>query len=61
MYYNRQHTPKPKRTAAYARRSSGLPQLLTARQMAEIRKYAKRQELEVVMNYLDEAKGGKKP
>jgi hypothetical protein len=29
--------------------------------MAEIRKYAKRRELEVVMNYLDGAKGGKKP
>jgi hypothetical protein len=40
MYYNRQHTPKPKHAAAYARRSS---------------------ELEVVMNYLDGAKGGKKP
>ena len=56
-----QQIPKPRRTAAYARRSSKLPQLSKARQMAEIRKYAKRRGLEVMMNYLDGAKGDKKP
>jgi hypothetical protein len=34
--------PKPKRAAAYARRSSKHPQFSVARQMAVIRKYAKR-------------------
>jgi hypothetical protein len=56
-----QEAPKPKRAAAYARLSSKLPQLSIARQMAVIRKYAKRRGLEVVMNYSDGAKGGKKP
>jgi DNA invertase Pin-like site-specific DNA recombinase len=53
-------SPKPKRVAIYTRWSSKRPQLSLARQMAEIRKYAKRRGFKVVMAYADEAKGGGK-
>jgi DNA invertase Pin-like site-specific DNA recombinase len=53
--------PKPKRAATYARRSSKRPQLSLARQMAVIRRYAKRRGLEIVMAYADGEKGGGKP
>ena len=46
--------PKPKRAVAYARR---LSKTSIARQMAVIRKYAKRHGLEIVRNYSDGAKG----
>jgi hypothetical protein len=49
--------PTPKRTVAYARRSSKHPQLSIARQMTLIRKYAKRRRLEVVMACSDGLKG----
>ena len=52
--------PKPKRVATYTRRSSKHPQLSLARQMAVIRKYAKRRGLEVVAGYSDGGKGGGK-
>ena len=51
---------KPKRVVAYARRSSKYPQFSVVRQMAVIRKYAKRRGLKVVKNYSDGAKGGGK-
>ena len=53
-------SPKPKRAAAYARRSSKQPQFSVVRQMAVIRKYAKRRGLKIVKNYSDGAKGGGK-
>lgn len=52
--------PKPKRVAIYTRGSSKRPQLSLARQMAAIRKYAKRRGLKIVMAYADGAKGGGK-
>ena len=52
--------PKPKRAAAYARRSSKHPQFSIARQMTVIRKYAKRRGLEIVSEYSDVGKGGGK-
>ena len=52
--------PKPKRAVAYARRSSKHPQFSVVRQMAVIRKYAKRHGLKIVKNYADGAKGGGK-
>jgi DNA invertase Pin-like site-specific DNA recombinase len=51
---------KPKRAAAYARRSSKHPQISIARQMAVIRKYAKRRGLVIVTEYADGLKGGGK-
>ncbi len=53
-------SPTPKRAAAYARRSSKHPQFSVVRQMAVIRKYAKRRGLIIVKNYSDGAKGGGK-
>ena len=53
--------PTPKRTAAYARRSSKHPQSSIARQTTEIGKYAKRRGLEIVMAYSDGLKGGGTP
>ncbi len=50
----------PKRAAAYASRLSKHPQTSITRQMALIRKYAKRRGLKIVMNYSDGAKGGGK-
>ena len=52
--------PIPKRAATYARRLSKHPQTSIARQMAVIRKYAKRRGLIIVKNYSDGAKGGGK-
>ena len=52
--------PKQERAAAYVRRSSKHPPFSVARQMAVIRKYAKRRGLIIVMNYSDGAKGGGK-
>jgi DNA invertase Pin-like site-specific DNA recombinase len=57
---NKAKKSKPKRVAAYARRSSKRPQLSLARQMAVIRKYAKRHGLKIIKNYSDGAKGGGK-
>ena len=54
-------TPKPKRAAAYACRSSKHPQFSIARQMGVIRKFAKRRGLKIVMAYADVGKGGGKP
>jgi DNA invertase Pin-like site-specific DNA recombinase len=54
-------TPKPKRAAAYARRSSKHPLFPIARQMSVIRKYAQRHGLEIVMAYSDGGKGSGKP
>ncbi len=48
---------KPKRVAAYARRSSKHPQISIGRQMSVIRKYAKRRGLVIVKEYADELKG----
>jgi DNA invertase Pin-like site-specific DNA recombinase len=53
-------SPKPKRAAAYARRSSKHLQSSIARQMSVIRKHAKRRGLKIAMNYSDGAKGGGK-
>jgi DNA invertase Pin-like site-specific DNA recombinase len=53
--------PKPKRAAAYARRSSKHSQFSIARQMAVIRKYAKQRGLEIVMADSEGKKGGGKP
>ena len=59
--HNMSHEPpKPKRAAAYARRSPKQPQFSVVRQMAVIRKYAKRHGLKIVKNYSDGAKGGGK-
>jgi len=52
--------PRPKRAASYARRPSKRPQLSLARQIAVIRKYAKRHRLEIVRAYSDVGKGGGK-
>ena len=52
---------KPKRAAAYVPRSSKHPQLSLARQMAVIRKYAKRRGLEIVSEYSGGGKGGGTP
>jgi DNA invertase Pin-like site-specific DNA recombinase len=52
---------KPKRAAAYTRRSAKHPQCSTDRQMAVIRKFAKRRGLEIVMAYSDGGKGGGNP
>jgi DNA invertase Pin-like site-specific DNA recombinase len=52
---------KPKRAAAYARRSSKHPQVSIGRQMAVIRKYAKRRGLVIVKAYADGLKGDGKP
>jgi hypothetical protein len=53
-------TPKPKRTAAFARRSSKHPQSAIVRQMTVIRKYAKEHGLEIVRAYSDVSNGGGK-
>jgi hypothetical protein len=53
--------PKPKRAAAYARRPAKHSQCSTGRQMAVIRKYAKRRGLEIETAYSDGGKGGGKP
>lgn len=50
--------PKPKRAAIFTRWSSKRPQLSLARQMAVIRKHAKRRGLKIVTAYADGAKGG---
>jgi predicted site-specific integrase-resolvase len=55
-----QQAPKPKRVAIYTRWSSQRPQLSLSRQIAVIRKYAKRRSLKIVMNHSDGAKGGAK-
>jgi len=52
--------PKPKRAAAYARQSPKQPQFSVVRQMAVIRKNAKRHGLEIARSYSDGAKGGGK-
>ena len=56
----RHEAPTPKRAAAYVRRLAKHPQTSIARQIAVIRKYAKRRGLKIVMNYSDGAKGGGK-
>ena len=53
-------SPTPKRAAAYTRRSLKYTQFSVVRQMAVIRKYAKRHGLKIVKNYSDGAKGGGK-
>jgi len=59
--HNMSHeAPPPKPAAAYARRLSKHLQTSIARQMAVIRKYAKRRGLIIVKNYSDGAKGGGK-
>jgi len=59
--HNMSHeAPTPKRAAAYASRLSKHPQTSIARQMAVIRKYAKRRGLIIVKNYSDGAEGGGK-
>ena len=57
---NKAKKSKPKRVATYTRMSENRPQLSLARQMAVIRKYAKRRGLIIVKNYSDGAKGGGK-
>ena len=57
---NKAKKSKPKSVATYTRWSSKRPQLSLARQMAVIRKYAKRRGLEVVMAGSDGGKGGGK-
>jgi hypothetical protein len=59
--HNMSHeAPTPKRAADYARRLAKHPQTSIARQMAVIRKYAKRRGLIIVKNYSNGAKGGGK-
>jgi predicted site-specific integrase-resolvase len=55
-----QQAPKSKRVVIYTRWSSERPQLSMPRQMAAIRKYAKRLALQIVMAYSDGAKGVEK-
>jgi len=57
---NKPKESKPKRVATYTRMSEHRPQLSRARQMAVIRKYAKRHGLEITSSYSDGTKGGGK-
>jgi DNA invertase Pin-like site-specific DNA recombinase len=58
---NQAKQSKPKRVATYTRMSEIHPNFSQGQQMTEIRKYAKRRGLKIVMNYSDVAKGGGKP
>ena len=58
---NKAKKSKPKRAAAYTRRSSKHPQFSIARQMSVIRKYAKRRGLVIAKAFSDGGKGGGKP
>ena len=57
---NKEKKTNSKLVATYTRMPENSPQLSRGQQMAEIRKYAMRHGLKIVMNYSDGAKGGGK-